>query len=56
MSVFPRLFWFYRGFGCFSAMGVQKQYKKRFAKQIDQKVETRCFFDFFLITFLGVSR
>jgi hypothetical protein len=32
MSVFPRLFLFYRVFGCFLAMGVQKYYKKRFAK------------------------
>jgi hypothetical protein len=28
MSVFPRLFVFYRISGCFSAMGVQKHYKK----------------------------
>jgi hypothetical protein len=34
MSVFPRLFWLYRVFRCFSAMGVQKHYKKGFAKQI----------------------
>jgi hypothetical protein len=33
MSVFPRFFLFYRGFGCFSAMGVQKYYKKRFYKK-----------------------
>jgi hypothetical protein len=32
MSVFPRLLLFYRGFGCFSAMGVQ-----RFAKKIVSK-------------------
>jgi hypothetical protein len=37
MSVFPRLFWFYRVFGCFSAMGVQKHYKKRFTKKIEKK-------------------
>jgi hypothetical protein len=37
MSVFPRLVLFYRGFGCFSAMGVQKHYKKRFAKTIVSK-------------------
>jgi hypothetical protein len=54
MSVFPRLLLFYRIFGCFSAMGVQKHYKKRFAKKIvsksfnkkfDQKSKT----DFFSI-------
>jgi hypothetical protein len=28
MSVFPRFFLFYRVFGCFSAMGVQKHHKK----------------------------
>jgi hypothetical protein len=68
MSVFPRLFWFHRVFGCFSAMGVQKHYKKRFAKKIVSKSfykkfdnfvlfnkKTRFFIDFFL-TFLGVSR
>jgi hypothetical protein len=37
MSFFPRLFLFYRVFGCFSAMAVQKHYKKRFAKQIVSK-------------------
>jgi hypothetical protein len=35
MSVPPRLF--YRGFGCFSAMGFQKHKKKRFAKEIVSK-------------------
>jgi hypothetical protein len=54
MSVFPRLLLFYRIFGCFSAMGVQKHCKKRFAKKIvsksfykkiDQKSKT----DFFTI-------
>jgi hypothetical protein len=50
MSVFPRLFLFYRVFGCFSATGVQKHYKKRFGKKscrnvftekkIDQKSKT----------------
>ena len=59
MSVFPRLFLFYRVFGCFSAMGVQKHYKKRFAKKIvsksfykkfDQKSKT----DFFSIFFYHV--
>jgi hypothetical protein len=29
MSVFLDSFWFYRGFGSFSAMGVQKHNKKR---------------------------
>jgi hypothetical protein len=61
---FPRLFLFYRVFGCFSAMGVQKHYKKRFAKKLvsksfnkkfDQKSKTD-FSRFVLITFLGVSR
>jgi hypothetical protein len=37
MSVFPRLFLFYRVFGCFSAMAVQKHYKKRFTKEIVSK-------------------
>jgi len=37
MSVFPRLFLFYRIFGCFSPMGVQKHYKKRFANKIVSK-------------------
>jgi hypothetical protein len=56
---------FYRGFGCFSAMGVQKHYKKRFAKEIvsksfykkfAQKIQNRFFLDFFLLrswAFLG---
>jgi hypothetical protein len=56
MSVFPRFALFYRVFGCFSAMGVQKHYEKRFAKQVvlksfcqkfDQKSKT----DFFSIFF-----
>ena len=34
ISVFPQLFLFYRVFRCFLAMGVQKHYKKRFAKKI----------------------
>jgi hypothetical protein len=59
MSVFPRLFWFYRVFGCFLAMGVQKHYKKRLTKKIvsksfnkkfDQKSQT----DFFSIFFYHV--
>jgi hypothetical protein len=33
MSVFSQLFLFYRVFGCFSAMGVQKHYKKGYTKQ-----------------------
>jgi hypothetical protein len=41
MSVFSRLFLFYRVFGCFSAMGVQKHYKKRPAKQSCRKVLTK---------------
>jgi hypothetical protein len=56
MSVFPRLFLFYRVFGCFSATGVQKHYKKRltkkivsksFYKKIDQKSKTDFFSNFF---------
>jgi hypothetical protein len=34
---FSSPFLFYRVFGCFSAMGVQKHYKKRFAKKIASK-------------------
>jgi hypothetical protein len=37
MSVFPRLFLFYRVFGCFSAMGGQKHSKKRFSQKIVSK-------------------
>jgi hypothetical protein len=55
ISVFPRLFGFYRVFRCFLATGVQKHYKKRFGKKscrkvfqkIDQKIQNRCFLDFF---------
>jgi hypothetical protein len=56
MSVFPRLFLFYRIFGCFSATGVQKHHKKRVAKKIvsksfykkfDQKSKTDVFSIFF---------
>jgi hypothetical protein len=59
MSVFPRLLLLYRVFWCFSAMGVQKHYKKRFTKkscrksfekQIDQKSKTD-FFSIFLSRF-----
>jgi hypothetical protein len=55
---FLDFFLFYRVFGCFSAMGVQKHYKKRFTKTIvsksfyqkfDQKSKT----DFFSILFLS---
>jgi hypothetical protein len=34
MSISPRLFLFYRGFRCFSAMGVQKALQKTFCKKI----------------------
>jgi hypothetical protein len=37
MSGFPRLVLFYRVFGCFSAMGVQKPRRKRFYKKILSK-------------------
>jgi hypothetical protein len=37
VSVFPRLLLVYRVFGCFSAMGIQKHYKKRFANKIVSK-------------------
>jgi hypothetical protein len=56
MSVFPRLFLFYRVFGCFLAMGVQKHYEARLTKKIvsksfnkkfDQKPQTD-FFSIFL--------
>jgi hypothetical protein len=59
MSVFPRFFGFIAFFGCFSAVGVQKHYKKRvektavpksFNKKIDQKSKT----DFFSICFYHV--
>jgi hypothetical protein len=58
MTVFPRLFLFYRVFGCFSAMGVQKHYKKRFAKKIMskrfyKKFEQKPKTDFFSKTFLS---
>ena len=36
MSVFPRLFLFYRVFGCFSATGVQKHYKKHSEKIVSK--------------------
>jgi hypothetical protein len=64
MSVFPQFFCFIAFSVCFSAMGVQKHYKKRFTKKIvsksnlqknRQKIPNH-FFSFLLITFLGVSR
>jgi hypothetical protein len=59
MSVFPRLFLFYRVFGCFSAMRVQKRHKKRlpknrvekFLQKNRQKIQTRFFLDFLLSRF-----
>jgi hypothetical protein len=47
MSVFPRLFLFYRIFGCFSAMGVQKHHKnvlqknrvEKFLRKIRPKIQ-----------------
>jgi hypothetical protein len=59
VSFSSTFFLFYRVFGCFSAMGVQKHYKKRFTKKIvsksfykkfDQKSKT----DFFSIFFYHV--
>jgi hypothetical protein len=56
---FSSTFLFYRVFGCFSAMGVQKHYKKRFTKKIvsksfykrfDKKSQTD-FFSIFLSRF-----
>jgi hypothetical protein len=41
MLVFPGLFLFYRGFGCFLATGVQKHHKQRFAKKSCGKVFTK---------------
>jgi hypothetical protein len=63
VSVFPRFSGFYRVFGFFSAMGVQKHYKKRFQKnhvekflqKVQPKIKHRIFTIFF-ITFMGVSR
>jgi hypothetical protein len=62
---FSSAFWFYRVFGCFSAMGGQKHQQqktfyrkilsKSYFKTIDKKSKTDFFLDFFL-TFLGVSR
>jgi hypothetical protein len=53
---------FYRVFGCFSAMGVQKHYKKRFAKNRVERVLPKSgekqnrFFGDFVVTASGVSR
>jgi hypothetical protein len=60
MSGFPRIFLFYRVFGCFIAFSkaLQKMFcnvSKSFYKTFDQKSKTD-FFSIFLITFLGVSR
>jgi hypothetical protein len=41
MSLFPRLFVFYRVFRCFLAMGVHRHYKKRFTKKSCRKVFTK---------------
>jgi hypothetical protein len=69
MSVFPRLFLFYRVFGCFSAKRVQKHHKKRFAKKsfckkivlqknrvekFLQKIDQKSETDFFAIFFYHV--
>jgi hypothetical protein len=59
MSVFPRLFLFYRVFGCFSAMGVQKTtktfYKKnrveKFLQKNRPKTQNRLYLDFFYHVF-----
>jgi hypothetical protein len=57
---FSSIFWFYRGYGCFSAMGVQKHYKKTFCKtnrvekllqKNRQKVPNRLFLDLFYSRF-----
>jgi hypothetical protein len=40
VSVFPRLFVFYRVFRCFSAMGVQKNRVEKFLQKIDKKSKT----------------
>jgi hypothetical protein len=56
---FSSTFLFYRVFGCFSAMGVQKHYEKRVKNILHknrQKIQNRLFLDFCFITFLGVSR
>jgi hypothetical protein len=62
MTVFPRLFLFYRVFGCFSAMGVQaktlqkmfckKNRVEKFVQKNRPKIQNRCFLDF-LYHFFG---
>jgi hypothetical protein len=60
----PRLLWFYRGFGCFSATGVQKHNKNLFTKKIvsksfpknSAKKNKTDFLSVLFIAFLGVSR
>jgi hypothetical protein len=55
MSLFPRLFLFYRDFRCFLAMGVHKHYKKRFTKKPCRKVFTKkSQTDFFSVLFYHV--
>jgi hypothetical protein len=65
MSIFHRLFWSYRVFGCFSATGVKKTLqknvlqKKRVEKLLQknrQKIQKNSFFSRLFITFWGVSR
>jgi hypothetical protein len=64
VSFSSTFFLFYRIFGCFSAMGVQKHYKKVLQKKSCRKVFTKkstrspkpTFSRFLFITFLGVSR
>jgi hypothetical protein len=59
MSVFPRLFLFYRVFGCFLAMGfksttknvLQKNRVEKFLQKIRPKIQNRLFCDFFLSRF-----
>jgi hypothetical protein len=58
MSVLRHFFLFYRVFGCFSATGVQKHYKKRFTKKVAlknvyKKIDKKilCSFDLFYHVF-----
>jgi hypothetical protein len=54
MSVFPRLFVFYRVVTCFLATGVQKHHqKKSFYTKTDKKIPNRFFLDFFYHFFLA---
>jgi hypothetical protein len=56
---FSSIFLFYRVFGCFAAIGVQKHNKKRlqknrvekFLQKNPQKIQNRFFIDFFLSRF-----